>query len=250
MTSGTAEMDYLSLLKKSTDIMEEEKQNAEQCWESIYREGKQFNKYPFDFVVSFIHRHYPREKDLSDVKVLEVGCGFGNNLFFVSDLGMSAFGVDGSDYAISKAKELALEKGLEVYLKVGSLDALPYEDETFDLIIDRSAIGQNPASAQRQIISECRRVLKRGGKFLYTPYSDSHSSARDGFLDDDRIISDISESGLVDVGPVGFMGWLDLRSMFPKSDWKISSAVRREELDFARLQSELFAIWIVICEKA
>ena len=57
----------------------------ESFWEkTIYASGKQLNLYPYDSVVSFIFRSYPRQKPRHQVHVLEIGCGAGNNLWFIS----------------------------------------------------------------------------------------------------------------------------------------------------------------------
>ena len=224
--------------------------NSAECWDEIYQQGLQFNSYPFDFVVSFIFNNRPMDTAAENIRVLEVGCGYCNNLFFVAENGMAAYGIDGSGTAIDKARELAEAKGLTVGLEVGDLRELPYEENYFDLIIDRSAIGQNPLEDQRMILAECNRVLKPGGRLLYSPYTDSHSSARDGKLMKGNFVDGI-ESGLKDVGPVGFVGWLDIRESFNNSEkWQILQAVRREELDFVRASTECFGIWCIVAEKA
>ena len=46
-------------------------------WEKNYR-NKRYNKYPFDLVVSFIFKNF-KNKIRKNVKVLDLGCGGGNN---------------------------------------------------------------------------------------------------------------------------------------------------------------------------
>ena len=46
--------------------------------------------YPFDNVVTFLFRNYPKDKQ-SEINILEVGCGGGNNLRFAAREGFNVF---------------------------------------------------------------------------------------------------------------------------------------------------------------
>ena len=63
-------------------------------------------------------------------RVLDVGCGVGTFLRLVADRGARAFGLDASEALI----ELARERVPAADLRVGSMEALPYDDDTFDLV--------------------------------------------------------------------------------------------------------------------
>jgi SAM-dependent methyltransferase len=62
--------------------------------------------------------------------VLDIGCGAGAFLRLVSDRGARAFGLDASDALI----DLARTRLPEADLRVGEMEALPYEPDTFDLV--------------------------------------------------------------------------------------------------------------------
>src|SRR6478752_606793 len=110
-------------------------------WEKeIYGKGNHFNKYPFDNVVSFIYGNYPKDKKRETIKILEVGCGAGNNLWFASREGFNVTGIDGSTSAIDFAKERFLQEGLQGNFMVGDFTKLTFEDCEFDLLIDRGSI--------------------------------------------------------------------------------------------------------------
>jgi SAM-dependent methyltransferase len=63
-------------------------------------------------------------------RVLDIGCGAGAFLRLVADRGARVFGLDASEALI----ELARARLPEADLSVGEMEALPYGDDTFDLV--------------------------------------------------------------------------------------------------------------------
>jgi SAM-dependent methyltransferase len=63
-------------------------------------------------------------------RALDIGCGAGTFLRLVADRGARAFGIDASD----ALAELARERVPEADVRVGDMEALPYEDDSFDLV--------------------------------------------------------------------------------------------------------------------
>jgi SAM-dependent methyltransferase len=62
--------------------------------------------------------------------VLDVGCGAGAFLRLVADRGARAYGLDASETLI----DLARKRVPDADLRVGEMEALAYEDDTFDLV--------------------------------------------------------------------------------------------------------------------
>jgi SAM-dependent methyltransferase len=62
--------------------------------------------------------------------VLDIGCGVGTFLRLVANRGGRAFGLDASEALI----ELARRRVPDADLRVGEMEALPYADDTFDLV--------------------------------------------------------------------------------------------------------------------
>jgi SAM-dependent methyltransferase len=62
--------------------------------------------------------------------VLDIGCGAGAFLRLVANRGARAFGLDASAPLI----ELARKRVPDADLRAGDMEALPYEDDTFDLV--------------------------------------------------------------------------------------------------------------------
>ena len=63
-------------------------------------------------------------------RVLDVGCGVGAFLRLVGARGAQPFGIDASQALL----ELARERLPQADLRVGDMEALPYEDNSFDLV--------------------------------------------------------------------------------------------------------------------
>ena len=63
-------------------------------------------------------------------RVLDIGCGVGTFLRLVADRGADPFGLDASEALI----EFARQRVPRADLRVGEMEALPYEGETFDLV--------------------------------------------------------------------------------------------------------------------
>ena len=63
-------------------------------------------------------------------RVLDVGCGVGAFLRLVADRGAKPFGLDASEALI----DLARRRVPEADLRVGDMESLPYDSDTFDLV--------------------------------------------------------------------------------------------------------------------
>lgn len=135
-------------------------------WEElVYRKGRQINRWPYTAVVSGVMRLLGNGLARGS-SVLELGCGTGNNLRFLADEGFRAFGIDNSETAIEIARRQLAGWNLEADLRCGSFTQLPFEDETFNLVIDRAALVHNEYPRLLDAIQEAHRVMKPGAFLL------------------------------------------------------------------------------------
>ena len=136
-------------------------------WDSVFK-NQEWGKYPSEDLIRFIARNFYSSKNRQVVKILEIGCGPGANLWFAAREGFSVYGIDGSETAISHAKT-RLDKevpGWRGELKVGEIKDLPFESEFFDAVIDSEAICCSSYATTKLISTEVYRVLKSSGKFF------------------------------------------------------------------------------------
>ncbi|MCB9809160.1 class I SAM-dependent methyltransferase [Candidatus Nomurabacteria bacterium] len=99
--------------------------------------------------------------DLKNKKILDLGCGDGIDTEYYQTQGAHAIGIDASTGLI----DIAQAHYPEIEFTVGFAEELPYEDNSFDMVLSKYAI-QTSADMQ-PIFDEVNRVLKPGGMFIY-----------------------------------------------------------------------------------
>jgi ubiquinone/menaquinone biosynthesis C-methylase UbiE len=108
--------------------------------------------------------------------VLDVGAGTGFLSIMLAEIGYSVVGVDLSEDMIKNAQRKMDARGLKVRLELGDAEDLPFEDESFDALVNRAVLWTLPDP--KKALSEWKRVLKPGGTlcfFLHGPHSKSQS---------------------------------------------------------------------------
>lgn len=151
-------------------------------WErDIYRAGIQLNRWPYTEVVSAFSRRRSRWAGSSAPRVLEIGFGAGNNLWFLAEAGFVVSGIEYSATAVAHAHECLQGLGLSADLRVGDLKELPFGDGAFDFVLDRGALTQNLHSDVRAAAEEIHRVLVPNGESLsFTLFGEEHPARRFG----------------------------------------------------------------------
>lgn len=110
-------------------------------WEKIFK-AQEWGKYPSENLIQFVARNFYK-KNRAEVKLLEVGCGTGANIWYMSREGFNVSGIDGSDTAIKIAQERMKNENLNARLIVGDIISLPFDNMEFDAIIDNECLYSN-----------------------------------------------------------------------------------------------------------
>jgi SAM-dependent methyltransferase len=136
-------------------------------WEDIFKR-QPWGKYPCVDLIRFVARNFYQAQDRKIVRLLEVGCGPGANLWFIAREGFSVYGIDGSDTAIREARRRLDSEcpGWTGELITSDIGKLPYPDGFFDGVIDVEAIYSNPYQYAQGVYSELARVTRTGGKIF------------------------------------------------------------------------------------
>lgn len=102
--------------------------------------------------------------------VLDVGCGSGGPAVFLArEAGSSVTGVDINEAGLQTGIALARQAGLDdrvQFRRADVRDLLPFAGGTFDAIVCMDAMCHLPARGH--LLGEWHRVLRPGGRMLYT----------------------------------------------------------------------------------
>ena len=91
-------------------------------------------------------------------KLIDIGCGRGDFLKTFTFYGLDCTGVDSSDQSVQDLVEYGVKKcNLEE-------DALPYEDDYFDVVYHKSVIEH--LADPSNLMKESLRILKPGGRLI------------------------------------------------------------------------------------
>ena len=125
-------------------------------------------RYPNEALLRFLAPNYfslPRSKR-SSVKILEVGCGSGANLWVIAKEGFAAYGMDIAESSIALCKQMLDSYGVKAKLSVGTMQALDYDSNFFDAIVDVMTIEHTDLEGHKNTFKEIFRCLKPGGRFF------------------------------------------------------------------------------------
>ncbi len=192
-------------------------------WEQIFSR-REWGKYPPEHVVRFVARNFYRLPDRREIRLLEVGCGPGANVWFMAREGFTVAGIDGSPTAIKLANERLASEGLQADLRVGDYVELPWPDASFDGVVENVSLYCNPWSSVRRALSEIHRVLKPGAPFLSSFFTDRTWGYGLGKMVERDAFVDISEGPLAGHGFSLFLSRDRLSELF--SEFNLVSVER------------------------
>ena len=168
--------------------------------------------YPNESMVQFLGGNYFHlsMEERSKIKILEIGCGSGANLWMMAKEGFQVYGIDSSAKALELAQHHLQEKwGVSATLKRGSFLDLPYDTGSFDALVDVVSLQHIGLEDSRLALREVARVLRPGGRFFSFRLSD-HSIMFGKAADPERIdcstLKNIDDASLplANNGPISF----------------------------------------------
>jgi 2-polyprenyl-6-hydroxyphenyl methylase/3-demethylubiquinone-9 3-methyltransferase len=99
------------------------------------------------------------------LRALDIGCGGGLLAEEFARLGCTVVGVDPSEESLAAARTHAASQGLAIGYQRATGEALPFADESFDIVYCCDALEH--VTDLRQVIAETARVLRPGATYLY-----------------------------------------------------------------------------------
>jgi 2-polyprenyl-3-methyl-5-hydroxy-6-metoxy-1,4-benzoquinol methylase len=213
-------------------------------WEKVFLETP-WGKYPGESLIQFIARNF-YNSNRSEVKILEVGCGPGANIWYMAKENFVPYGIDGSETAIIQAKRRLAEEGLNGNLMVGDIVSLTYQNDFFDAVLDCECLYANNLENTYKILSEIDRVLKPGGLFYSRTLSDKIYIGKNYTKVDEKSYTDISDGPISGKGFARLMDLDDIKKVYG-SRFDIISI---DKLEYTKgYMEQTISEYIIICKK-
>ncbi len=150
-------------------LLDENKKN----YEELYSKQQAFLRYPADWIIRF-HNMYLK-KHIPEGKVLDYGCGGGNNSVFFIEKGYETWGVDVAESYLELVKMNLESKHLDVRLSKNfsiispETISLPFKDNFFDIVISNQVFYYLPSEEHiKKVCKEIYRCLKPSGVVFFT----------------------------------------------------------------------------------
>jgi len=213
-------------------------------WNQTYGNGKQLNEFPFSDFVSFYFNTF--KNNTSKLNILEVGCGAGNNLEFLAQQGHNVCGLDASENVIEYTKQKFSKKNLLGNFIVSEFTDLPYEENYFDLIINRAAICHANLHNANIAMNECNRVINTNGMFYSTFYSNFNTFKGKKI---DFGFYDSFEEGFHDIGRLKFYNMSEITKLFENNNFNIQKVYLSDKKDMTEIPMQIRSEWIIHANK-
>jgi SAM-dependent methyltransferase len=141
-------------------------QNNVRRYAALWADGGGYLEYPAEMLVRF-HNMYLR-RQIPRGRVLDYGCGSGNNMRLFIDHGYETHGVEVTDAVLPLVKRVVGSiKRVRIIPPDGS--ALPYRDGYFDVIVANGVLCYLASESRlRALCDELHRCLRPGGAVYFT----------------------------------------------------------------------------------
>ena len=110
--------------------------------------------------------HLSAVLDVRGKRILEIGAGTGRDSFPLVGRGAHVFQLDYSEPSLQILKKLSQEQRLSVRILGGDTFALPFKDESFDVVFHQGLLEHFRVPKAEALLKENLRILKKGGLLL------------------------------------------------------------------------------------
>jgi SAM-dependent methyltransferase len=213
-------------------------------WDQRYIENTHLVVWPWSDVVSLVRRYCG---PLSAGAILELGCGAGANIPFLSSLGARYCAVDGSATMVERLRQRFPE--LAAGIIVGDFTRELSFDRQFDLVVDRAALTHNPLASIRAALELVWDVLKPGGHFVGVDwFSTSFSEFRRGEpAGDEYTRTGYIDGPFVGTGRVHFSDLAHLKDLFRR--FELLLLEEKKVHTQVPMDAAQFAAWNLVARK-
>jgi len=155
-----------------------------QAYKNLVSQSRE-NVWPSETLIRIVRGDYIPEmdKDFEGKKVLDVGCGTGNNLMLFASLGMGLYGCEVGESIVKLARERLRKCGYNADIRVGENRNLPFDSNFFDYLVSWNVIHyEENKKNMDEAIAEYARVLKPRGRIFVSTTGPQHMILKDAKL--------------------------------------------------------------------
>jgi ubiquinone/menaquinone biosynthesis C-methylase UbiE len=104
------------------------------------------------------------EKISAQTCILDAGCGTGQTAAYLfNEFGAKVYAIEINPIMVKKARKRFSEQNLPIQLIQGSIEKIPVENDSFDLLLSESVLA---FVHKKRALQEFSRVLKKGGRLI------------------------------------------------------------------------------------
>jgi len=153
---------------------------SDEQWETFNRNKAKANfpRWPNEVMVKLTFGSYLKNRISLDEhsNVLDVGCGFGNNLMPFLERGCNCFGTEVTRDMAAQTQSIISTRGFSADIRYGKNNALPFQESFFDLVLSINVLHYEGAEdAVGAALAEYKRVLRDSGRLVLITVGPSHT---------------------------------------------------------------------------
>ncbi len=133
-------------------------------WNELFEQGEFRWENPHESAVALV----PILAERHARRVLDLACGAGRHLVYLSRAGFQVYGADIAANGLESARQWLARERLGANVAQSNMSTIPFVDESFDAVICICAIQHQMLPNLLKTVREVRRVLRYRGLFLAT----------------------------------------------------------------------------------
>jgi ubiquinone/menaquinone biosynthesis C-methylase UbiE len=133
-------------------------------WETFWEEKKDASDVYWNN--NRVLRNLRHVIDIRGKKILEIGAGTGRDSFPLIENGADVYQLDYAENSLKILRQIAEQRNLHPHIVGGDAFALPFEENTFDVVFHQGLLEHFSRARAEKLLRENIRVLKPGGLLL------------------------------------------------------------------------------------